>query len=304
VRFHSSPIPYQKRNSTTSATDTGRKPPIAACTRRGRSLAGEISEPGGRLGEPVASSNQESRTGDLVARKNIQQKITVLDVAAHDLRHPVGAILTYGALLAEGIDPTANPELVEMVDGIRSMGEFMLRLIDETLDLASIESGAIQIRTQPGTIANIVRQSVSANLPRAARKGMRLRLVEEGNARPVLMDSMRLRQVFNNLFDNAIKYCQPGAEIEAKIWRRYNEVVVSVSDNGPGIGPEDLKTLFTPFQKTRARSLSEEPGTGLGLAIAKRIVELHGGRITAQSAVGHGTTFQVSLPAGHLLNKS
>ena len=115
---------------------------------------------------------------------------------------------------------------------------------------------------------------------------------------------MRLRQVFNNLFDNAIKYCQPGAEIEAKIWRRYNEVVVSVSDNGPGIGPEDLKTLFTPFQKTRARSLSEEPGTGLGLAIAKRIVELHGGRITAQSAVGHGTTFQVSLPAGHLLNKS
>jgi signal transduction histidine kinase len=103
-------------------------------------------------------------------------------------------------------------------------------------------------------------------------------------------------KVFNNLIENAIKYCQPGARIEARISRGEDSVLVAVQDDGPGIGPADLKTLFTPFQRTRARALSEEPSAGLGLAIAKDIVDLHGGRIWVKSEVGKGTTFYVSLP--------
>jgi signal transduction histidine kinase len=126
---------------------------------------------------------------------------------------------------------------------------------------------------------------------------MQLRFVEEGNARPVLVDPVRLREVFNNLIENAIEHCQPGTEIEVKVWRAEGAVLISISDNGPGMDPEALQVLFTPFQKTIARAPSERVRTGLGLAIVKHIVELHGGQIIAQSELGHGTRFEVSLPA-------
>jgi signal transduction histidine kinase len=105
-----------------------------------------------------------------------------------------------------------------------------------------------------------------------------------------------MTKVFNNLIENAIKYCQPGTRIEVRVWRVEDRVMVSVEDDGPGIEPTDLKTLFTPFQRTRARALSEEHSAGLGLAIAKHLVDLHGGQISVRSEIGVGTTFYVSLP--------
>jgi signal transduction histidine kinase len=106
-----------------------------------------------------------------------------------------------------------------------------------------------------------------------------------------------MTKVFNNLIENAIKYCQPGARIEVRVWRVEDRVMVSVEDDGPGIEAADLKTLFSPFQRTRARALSEERSAGLGLAIAKHMVDLHGGQISVRSEIGVGTTFYVSLPA-------
>jgi two-component system sensor histidine kinase VicK len=125
---------------------------------------------------------------------------------------------------------------------------------------------------------------------------MGLTLIEDGNPRPVLVDPLKMSKVFNNLIENAIKYCQPGAKIEVRVSHRANRVLVSVRDDGPGIDAFDLKSLFTPFQRTRARAFSEEPSAGLGLSIVKRIVDLHGGRIWVKSEVGKGTTFYVSLP--------
>jgi two-component system phosphate regulon sensor histidine kinase PhoR len=126
---------------------------------------------------------------------------------------------------------------------------------------------------------------------------MHLNLVQYGEPRPVLVDRIKMTKVFNNLIENAIKYCQPGARIDVRVWRVDHRVVASVADNGPGIDPTDLKTLFTAFQKTRARALSEEPSAGLGLAIAKHIVDLHGGQISVSTQIGVGTAFYVSLPA-------
>jgi signal transduction histidine kinase len=132
--------------------------------------------------------------------------------------------------------------------------------------------------------------------PLAARKRMRLDLVQEGKPAPVLLNETKISKVFNNLIENAVKYCQPGARIEVRLSRTPDKVLVSVQDDGPGISPSDLNTLFTPFQRTRARALCEEQGTGLGLAIAKHIVDLHGGQIEVESQVGKGATFHVSLP--------
>jgi signal transduction histidine kinase len=125
---------------------------------------------------------------------------------------------------------------------------------------------------------------------------MHLTLLQHGEPRPVLVDRVKITKVFNNLIENAIKYCQPGTRIEVRVWRVEDRVMVSVGDDGPGIDSTDLKTLFTPFQRTRARARSEEHSAGLGLAIAKHMVDLHGGQISVRSEIGVGTTFYVSLP--------
>jgi len=227
-----------------------------------------------------------------------RDKAELLGTAVHDLRLPVANIQIYSELMAEGINGTAGPELIEWVNSIHASSTFALRLLDETLDLAIAESGTAQLHAVPAILAPIVAKSVSMSFPLAARKQMGLTLIQEGEPQPVLLDAIKMCKVFNNLIENAIKYSQPGARIEVRILREEDSVRVSVKDDGPGIGPADLKTLFTPFQRTRARALSEEPSAGLGLSIAKRIVNLHGGRIWLNTETGKGTTFYVSLPTG------
>ncbi|HEV8412146.1 MAG TPA: HAMP domain-containing sensor histidine kinase [Bryobacteraceae bacterium] len=244
--------------------------------------------------EDNLQTKQKNREFDRI----IRGKAELLGMAVHDLRLPVATIQIYSELLAEGIGGMASPELVEWIDSIHSVSEFALRLLDDTLDLAIAESGAEQLHAVPASLAPIVAKSVSMSFPLAARKQMGLTLIQEGEPQPILLDAMKMCKVFNNLIENAIKYSQPGARIEVRISRGEDSVRVSVKDDGPGIGPADLKTLFTPFQRTRARALSEEPSAGLGLSIAKRIVNLHGGRIWLNTETGKGTTFYVSLPTG------
>jgi len=228
--------------------------------------------------------------------KVIREKAELLGLAVHDLRLPVATIQIYSELLAEGIGGGASPEVLEWINSIHSVSEFALRMLDETLDLAIAESGTVQLHTAPAILSDVVERSVSMSFPLAARKQIGLTLIQDGEPQPVLMDRVKMSKVFNNLIENAIKYCQPGARIEVQVSYRRDSARVSVQDDGPGIGHADLKTLFTPFQRTRARALSAEPSAGLGLSIAKRIVDLHGGRIWLKSEIGKGTTFYVCLP--------
>jgi len=220
--------------------------------------------------------------------------MTLLANAAHDLRQPAAAILICSELLTDDVGRTVTKEQRAWIDSIHSASQFMLRLLADTLELS--HGGADPLRVEPSTVAAIVEQCIAMSRPLAARKNMRLALVEEGEPVPLLLDAIKISKVFNNLIENAVKYCQPGARIVIRISRNQDEVLVSVRDNGPGIDPSDFNTLFTPFQRTLARARSEEQGTGLGLAIARRILDLHGGQIRAESRLGKGTTFYVSLP--------
>jgi signal transduction histidine kinase len=239
---------------------------------------------------------QKIKQKDLVFERLIQKKAELLGIAVHDLRLPVATIRTYGELLFEGIGRTASPEAIEWINSIQSISEFVLRLLDDVTDLAMAESGTVQLQLRPKILAAIAAESVAMSSPLAARKQMHITLVQYGEPQPVLVDSVKMTKVFNNLIENAIKYCQPGARIDVRVWRVEDRVMVSVEDDGPGIEPADLKTLFTPFQRTRARALSQEHSAGLGLAIAKHMMDLHGGRIRVRSEIGVGTTFYVSLP--------
>jgi len=278
-----SPIPFQIPDKT--------------LLRSSRTARAELPLPDCEDCSRLRFLRQRIKQKDQEFASTLREKAKLLGIAVHDLRLPVAAIEIYSELLAESIAGKASPEEVEWIDSIRSVSRFALRLLEETLDLALAESGAIRLHPSPATLAPIVRKSVTMTHLLAVRRQMNLTLVEEGEPRLVLADSVKMSKVFNNLIENAIKHCEPGTRIEVRVSHRKDEVLVSVHDDGPGIDPADLKTLFTPFQRTRARALSEEPSAGLGLAIAKQIVDLHGGRIGVQSEVGLGTTFFVSLPA-------
>lgn len=296
VSSQSSPIsrrgkrPAALFSFATSFTAGNRKP----CLRETRPfLVDDIESPGRNdrvsLAAPQTLASRESSG----LTETIQHKMALLEVVAHDLRHPAATILCCSELLAEDID---RREQREVINSIRSATESMLRLIDQTLDFAGIEAGTLRMHCRPVVLSHIVRECVSMSFPVAIRKGLRLSVVEVGSAVPVMLDPIRMRQVFNNLLENAIKYCPHNARIEVRISRTPNMVVVSVKDTGPGIDDAGLKTLFERFQ-TRADAPSADSGTGIGLAIAKQIVELHSGHITVKSEVGRGTTFRVCLPA-------
>ncbi len=221
---------------------------------------------------------------------------TTLETAVHDLRHPAAALAIYSELLKETAGDRVTEEQQALIDSINSTSRFMLRLLDDTVDFANLQSRTVRLRTVPSTVAAAVTACVAIGRPLAARKQMSLNLVQEGEPLHVLLDRVNISRVFNNLIENAIKYCQPGATINVEISRTREMVQVCVQDDGPGINSSDLKTLFTPFQRTHARA-RDDHGTGLGLVISKQIVELHGGQLGVESKVGKGTTFYVSLPA-------
>jgi signal transduction histidine kinase len=221
----------------------------------------------------------------------------ILEIAAHDLRHPAAVLVTLSELLTESVGHTMSDENTELINSIRSVSQFMIRLLDDTLDFAGARAGTVQLRTAPSNLSAVVEQSIEMSRLLATKKNMRLDFVQEGEPLPVLLDAVKISKVFNNLIDNAIRYCQPGASIAIRISRSSDRVLISVRDDGPGIDPSALKTLFNPFQRTRSRASDEEPRTGLGLAIAHNIVHLHGGRMHVKSRVGQGTTFYVTLPA-------
>lgn len=278
-------------------------PPEIARMGSGMSVSRDNSSPHERCNPaccPNYPDNLDRRdlTTGLRYREPFHPKnTTLLGMAAHDLRHPAAALVTYSELLAEAVSPETTREQVALIDSIHSASEFMLRLLDDALELAQAESGSAQLRARPVTVSEIVAHSVAISRPLAARKRMRLSFFQQGEPLLVLLDELKMSKVFNNLIENAIQYCQPGARIKVRLTRGKDTVLVTVRDNGPGIDATDLRALFTPFWKNRSRHYSHQPSTGLGLAIAKHAVDLHGGRIWAKSEVGKGTTFYVSLPA-------
>ncbi len=128
-----------------------------------------------------------------------------------------------------------SDENTELINSIRSVSQFMIRLVDDTLDFAGAQPGAVQLRAVPSNLSAIVQQSVEMSRQLAAKKNMRLDFVPEGEPLPVVLDPVKISKVFSNLIENAIRYCQPGAKVDIRISRFPDKVVVSVQDNGPGI---------------------------------------------------------------------
>ena len=234
--------------------------------------------------------------------KASEEKTRWILTAVHDLRNQLNSVLAYAELLDEDERLPAEPK--GMVKAIHDSTEFLMRLLSDLEEIAWADSGKLKLQPTPTNVAQIIEESIALSRPGAEQKGTILQLSCQDPLLVIPIDPQKIRHVLRNLLDNAIKYSQAGAVVRISLKASGSQVTITVQDNGPGIPADELKSIFTPFQKTRARAASADPGTGLGLAICQRIVEQHGGRIRAESETGKGAKFCIVLPCLYPATKS
>jgi two-component system phosphate regulon sensor histidine kinase PhoR len=226
-------------------------------------------------------------------RTESMRRTFVADVS-HELRTPIASIAAAAETLAEG--ETDEADTAQLLDLIRRQSDRMRELIDDLMDLAQIESGAVELRKEVLSLSTLL-QEVARDLASAAAARSTRIVVDANGQIPVEADRRRLVQIIRNLLDNAIKFSRGGGTVRLYGGREGGEVFFAIVDEGPGIPRAEQEKIFQRFyQIDRSRSKAV-PGTGLGLAIVKHLVQLHGGRIEVESEVGSGSTFRVHLPA-------
>jgi PAS domain S-box-containing protein len=230
------------------------------------------------------------------AERANQAKSDFLSRMSHELRTPMNGILGFGQLLARKELPADHRK---GIDHILKAGRHLLTLINEVLEISSIEAGRQTLSLEPVHVASVLQETIALVQPLAAEAGITLEDCEPDAGLHVHGDRQRLVQVLLNLLSNAVKYNQPGGRVSVTCAARPGvdgpgTVRIGVRDTGPGIGPEKMDRLYVPFERFDAGQ-SHVEGTGLGLALSKRLVEAMGGTLTLESRVGEGSTFWVEL---------
>ena len=220
---------------------------------------------------------------------------------SHELRTPLNMIVGFSEMIQQA--PRAYgaelpPPLLADLDVIRRNAQHLAELIDDVLDLSQIEAGQVALTREPVALHEVVEAALVAVRPLFASKNLTLQ-ADVPQDLIVTCDRTRIREVVLNLLSNAGRFTQKGGAV-VSAWRDGEDVVLSVTDTGPGIAAEDQEKLFRPFQQLDAALNRRQGGSGLGLAISRSFVELHGGRLWPESRPGEGTTFYVRLPLAPL----
>ncbi|PAU92794.1 hypothetical protein CK503_14990 [Aliifodinibius salipaludis] len=237
------------------------------------------------------------RTAEL--EKLNELKNQMLGMAAHDLRNPLTLIQNYSNFLIEDHEEKNmfTDDQFQLVKEIKESSEYMVRIIEDMLDISAIESGSINLEKNDENIGEFIERVVSLNRPTATKKNISIITNLPDKSVVKAIDAYKFQQVLDNLISNAIKYSQLQTEIEVGICEESDgAITIYVDDEGQGIPEEELDDLFVPFAKISVEATAGEKSTGLGLAIAKKIVEAHGGNIQVESKVGEGSTFFVKVP--------
>ena len=222
----------------------------------------------------------------------------ILGTVAHDLRTPLAVIKGYSKLLLhERISLEDKPRA--MVEAIQRIGGFMLRLVDDLLDLEALKTGKVQLDLAETDIVELVGDVVEMVAAKAAMKDIELKFECRIERLSLAVDSGKFEQIVYNILGNAVKFSPQGTTVTATLAIEGVEVHLSIQDQGPGISKDEAVKIFEPFATGKARSTDGEKSTGLGLAIAKRLTEAHRGTIGVESdGPGTGALFRVSLPIG------
>ena len=253
-----------------------------------------------RLDQALLEKNLALEHAILVAEKANLAKSDFLSSLSHELRSPLNAILGFAQLL-EISTPALTPSQLVKTEKIQSGGWYLLTLINDLLDLASIESGKFALSLAPLSLERVLRECQSLIEPQAERFGIRVDFPPSTGEILVIADPVRLQQVIINLLSNAIKYNRSGGTVSVTVDADGAGVLrISVHDTGEGISQAKLSHLFEPFNRL-GKECSRTEGTGLGLVVTRRFTELMGGKIGVQSTVGVGSVFWIELSVASAL---
>jgi len=213
---------------------------------------------------------------------------------SYELRTPLTNIIGFTQLLADGGAGALTAKQHEYADYIRSSSSALLAIINDILDLASIDAGALELRLEDVDVAEAMKAAAEGVQDRLREANIKLHIVATDGVGLLRADGRRVRQVLFNLLSNAIGFSEAGQTVSLAAMRRAEEVVFKITDQGRGIAPEALEKVFDRFEAHNAGT--GHRGPGLGLSIVRALVELHGGKVTIDSALGEGTVVTCVFP--------
>jgi two-component system, sensor histidine kinase and response regulator len=220
-----------------------------------------------------------------------------LGMAAHDLRNPLASIRGLAEFLHDGAVGPLTADQLDLIDTIHAASQSMLVLVNELLDVATIEAGELKLNLERENLAEVIAKSVAMTNMEAVKKHTQINFSPAGEPATLQLDAAKMRQVIDNLLSNAIKYSPPGSTITVTLTSdpAQGKWAFAVQDQGPGIPEGERDKLFKDFGRLSVRPTGGEKSTGLGLAICRKIVEAHSGTITAENLPGRGCEFRVTL---------
>ncbi|MGB0388478.1 MAG: ATP-binding protein [Ardenticatenaceae bacterium] len=240
----------------------------------------------------------ERRAGQVAQMQLETIKADFYAKVTHDLRNPTSTIhLALQMLLEDGLLGTLNPEQLRVMGVIKKATDSLNSLIDDYLDFAKIDAGYLRLELSKSVLLYIVESSIRMAEVQARAKQQTLRFEPSSEEISAIVDSKRLKQVFDNLISNAIKYTPRGGEISVSLYQNKAHAIFQVKDTGYGIPPEQLKALFTKYHRIPGQATRGVRGSGLGLLIVKEIVSAHNGHVYVDSeGQNKGSTFTVQIP--------
>lgn len=234
-------------------------------------------------------SSERAQSDDAVATRD-----AFLGIVSHDLRNMLTGVVGFAALIAKEARASVQPEqILALTESIQRSGARMNRLIGDLVDVASIDAGVLSVVREAGDLTPLVVEAVDGFRSLAAARGVSLDAEIGPGSVLLAFDPARILQLLANLLSNAVKFTPKGGRIVVSLRRADDEVVISVSDTGPGIPSDQLEAVFGRFVQV---TKNDSRGVGLGLYISRSIVQGHGGRIWAENRPAGGATFSFTLP--------
>jgi NtrC-family two-component system sensor histidine kinase KinB len=229
---------------------------------------------------------------DITPLHDLQEQQLLLHLVSHDLRTPLSVIGGYTSVIADKVkELSIDGDIITSLNAIQRGVKRMTTMIEDLTEMARVEGGQLQLKREPVELATYLQDFLQRSATVFDMARIHLDIATE--LPPVLADYDRLDRILSNLLSNALKYSDPGTPVQIRVCVQDGEIVVSVTDHGRGIPPDDVSHLFQRFYRAKGERRAE--GIGLGLYITKTLVEAHDGRIWVESEVGKGSTFYVAL---------
>jgi two-component system sensor histidine kinase EvgS len=261
----------------------------------------------------VAAALANARLFD-AAQEASRLKSSILDTVSHEFRTPITSIVGFTELFQERVLGPVNDEQQEALDAIQRGARRLLKLVDDLLDLARIESGALDLELHPVEVTLCVQEAVNLVAPQFRQKNLDLRVDIDDNLAPIYADPMWLRRILINLLTNAVRFTDKG-QVTVRAYETgpasdedqandldgvRRRVVLEVEDTGVGVATADQHRIFEAFRRAPNAPASIAGGSGLGLAISRRVIEQMQGQLTLRSQPNSGSTFMIVLPLAEL----